>query len=150
MDVGYFDGAVEPTNPGGTGGWGYHIHDSNGVVLLEDCGIMKAHSKLSNNVAEYVAAIRCVEGYVKLKRPGPVIVRGDSMMVVKQMLGEWRIKRGFYVPFAYKLRKMCEDPLVSVLDIRFQWVPREKNGLADDLSKRKLQEAGVQLTDWRA
>jgi len=70
-----------------------------------------------------------------------IIVYGDSKLVIKQMFGRWRIKSGYYVPIA----KVCKALLKQFPNITGKWIPREQNGLADELSKAQLKGAGVKF-----
>lgn len=144
-DVAYFDGACEPTNPGGTGGWGFVIYDAAGNRLASDSGTIPARPSTTNNVAEYVAARRAIGAYTTLGRPGPLEMRGDSKLVIEQMAGRWRIKAGAYVHAARDLRQFVTDLAKVGMVVTWEWIPRERNGEADDLSKAKLREAGIAI-----
>lgn len=70
---------------------------------------------------------------------------GDSKLVIEQMNKTWQIKQGRYVPFAkrcqQKLKTLKEAGCVFVL----QWIPREQNGYADELSKGCLVKNGIEF-----
>lgn len=83
--IAYVDGAVEPVNPGGTAGWGFTIRDYSGVLLQEGYGRMAPKPEMTNNVAEYVAAGMALKTYRELGRPGPLLIRGDSKLVIMQI-----------------------------------------------------------------
>lgn len=144
--IAYVDGACEPRNPGGTGGWGFVIRDAAGVLLKEGYGRLNARPDMTNNVAEYCAAGAAVKAYKELGRSGPLLVRGDSQLVVKQMSGEWRVKQGAYVEIYHRLQR-----LLTTCDfkVHWEWVPREQNTYADDLSKRALAEIGIRPVERR-
>ena len=144
MDTAYFDGACEPKNPGGTVGWGFVIHDESGSELASGNGAIKASPRLTNNVAEYGAAIKAVLGYQRLGRPGPLMLRGDSKLVVNQMIGAWRIKDGAYAKAAHKMRDLLETVEFEVI---MEWVPREQNEEADRLSVEALEAVGIRRRD---
>lgn len=145
MITGYFDGACEPKNPNG--------HMGIGAILFDNDEIIHKHSKCikfgedgftstSNNVAEYLAFINLIEKLIELNyHERNIILYGDSKLVVEQMLGNWRIKKGIYVEHAWKAKKL----IASFKKINIQWIPREKNQLADDLSKLKMVERGVEF-----
>lgn len=146
MDHAYFDGACEPVNPGGWGGWGFAIFDANGKKLLGQYGVMHPRPGISNNVAEYAAAGAAVKGYRELGRKGPLLLMGDSQLVVCQMRGMWRTNRHkLYYPVYERITQLLEK---CAFDIRWHWIPRDKNSIADELSKRGLAEHGVEPTDW--
>jgi ribonuclease HI len=48
---------------------------------------------------------------------------------------------GFYLPIALK----CKDLLKQFPNIAGEWIPREQNSLADELSKTELKKAGVKF-----
>jgi len=132
----YFDGAVEPRNPGGIPAYG-------SVVFVDgekDVEISKIYHPepgtahlMSNNVAEYLGLISILEYLIKEElHEQKVTIYGDSKMVVNQVQGKWRIKQGIYVEFAHKARKLYSH----FTDIKVRWIPREQNKLADELSKR--------------
>lgn len=146
----YFDGACEPVNPGG--------YAAYGVVILKDKKEIYRTSEIfvpqkgreketSNNVAEYSGFIKILEWLIENKlHKQKIIVRGDSMLVLCQMLMDdptwhkrWKIKRGFYVPLAYKALELLQ----KFPNITGHWIPREENNLADELSKAELIKAGV-------
>jgi ribonuclease HI len=79
--IGYFDGACMPTNPGGNGGWGYHI-DSVDVVTVElaqDSGVLPPGPKMTCNVAEYTATLECRRRWVALEIAAALILRAPWM-----------------------------------------------------------------------
>lgn len=133
----FIDGACGPFNPGGYMGWGWHIKTSAPVSFSDACG---QHVANSNNVAEYLALNSLLEyllanpGYTKFH----ILIKSDSQLLVKQMTGKWRIKNGLYAKEARKAAILASN--FGNHKISFQWIPREENQLADDLSKAKLQE----------
>jgi ribonuclease HI len=91
---------------------------------------------------EYLGAIAILDILEKLgMQQEPITIRGDSKLVIKQMNKEWRIKEGAYVPYA----KRCLAKSLRFPKIRFEWIPREENGLADELSKGELRKVGVKF-----
>jgi ribonuclease HI len=96
-----------------------------------------ASQRNSNNVAEYKSLIIALEwleaiGYLET----PVLVRGDSKLVIEQMSGRWKIKTGFYAAQARKAKELA----ARFKDIRYQWIPREENEKADSLSRKESPE----------
>jgi ribonuclease HI len=73
--------------------------------VFEKSDYVPAKFENSNNVAEYMAFIHTldwlIENDLKERR---IVVYGDSMLVVRQMNGEWRIKEGRYVEWAKKAK----------------------------------------------
>lgn len=139
------DAVSEPINPGGTAAFGAVVLQS-GERLWECSRTFKPQPgrehETSNNVAEYSGLIAVLEWLrEKELHRQPIIVRGDSKMVVEQMNGHWRIRKGFYVSLALRARRIAEE----FPNLTFKWIPREQNGLADELSKRELINAGVEF-----
>jgi len=132
----HFDGACQPPGSEGVAGWGFVI-DGPGLHY-EDCGLAtrpySPHS--TNNVAEYVGAIRALEQLRSVGYSGPVIVEGDSQLVVRQMTGEYEVRTEHLKAYHEWLRRLAE----GFVKVEFRWVPREENTLADALSKRAIEQ----------
>jgi ribonuclease HI len=60
-----------------------------------------------------------------------VVVKGDSMLVVKQVNGEWKTKH----PALRSLRTQAEELLARFDNSRVEWIPREENRRADELGR---------------
>lgn len=148
----YFDGCCEPINPGGTAAYGVVIY-RNEKRMFEESKIFipqKGHEReTSNNVAEYHGFLRILNYLLEKKLQNEhITIYGDSMLVLCQMLMNdptwnvrWKIKKGFYVPIALEAKKL----LTKFTNISGQWIHREENSLADELSKRELIRAGIQF-----
>ena len=149
----YFDGCCEPTNPGGTAAFGAVIFKDGERIW--DCSrifrpIPGREKETSNNVAEYSGFIAILEYLIEhgLQRES-ILIRGDSNLVIQQMFGtrygdyvkKWRIKAGLYVPVAHKAGKL----LGQFPRTKGQWIPREENSIADELSKCELIQAGIEF-----
>jgi len=125
----YFDGYCE-TNPGVFGGYG--------VVIKKDNEIVKTISQtftgenISNNVAEYKGLFAGLD-YLLAEglQDNDVSIYGDSMLVINQMSGTWRIKKGLYKNIA----KQTKELVKKFSNIEFSWIPREQNTEADSLSR---------------
>ena len=94
---------------------------------------------MSNNVAEYAALIAGLQALIDRQRTDcRVVVQGDSMLVIKQMQGEWRVR----APHISLLHDRAQELAGRFRAIEFRWVPREENLDADELSRRAYQRAG--------
>jgi probable phosphoglycerate mutase len=134
MIVTYYDGCCEPRNPGGNTGFGAVI-SKDGIELKRLSMYSPAHPQNSNNVAEYKGLTCALEwllenGFEKQK----TIFYGDNMMTVRQMNGQWKAKSGMYIPHYLKARDIGK----RFNNLKFIWIPREENGVADELSKAQL------------
>jgi ribonuclease HI len=128
-----FDGACWP-NPGGRASWGVVVKNSAREVVMEAHGVVGFGPGMSNNVAEYVAALRALQAIQDLAAPGwKVLLRGDSQIVINK-LGSSKVSKGL-------CRRACQDAqsLFQTLKdkgflIDLKWVPREENAEADALT----------------
>lgn len=149
----YCDGACESVNPGGfgTAAWCVDGAPEHGVLRLGRFWKMENGSKImmSNNIAEYMAVEGALLHADKTKKlrtlldhNKDVIVRTDSMLVVKQLLGEWRCN----APYLDELRRRCLGLIASLRAdgsvVTFEWVPREQNARADALSRSIYEDPG--------
>lgn len=131
MIVAYIDGGARG-NPG-PAGFGVRIESPDGTVLEEFHG---AIGIATNNVAEYnglLAALRwAVDHDVRDLR-----IRSDSELLVKQMLGEYKVKHPGLQPLAAQARLL----LMRLGRVVFEHVRREQNAEADRLSNLAMDEA---------
>jgi len=95
----WFDGACEPVNPGGTATFGAVIKDKEGTVLSKAHGLVGKGSGMSNNVAEYAGVFHILK-YLVSRPPGRVTIHGDSNLVINQLNGKWRVRKGLYLSIA--------------------------------------------------
>ena len=137
----WYDGCCEPVNPGGHAAAGVVIK-KGGSILWQESRYIGSGPQMSNNVAEYSGIVTALEYLLGAGLAHfPVVMRGDSMLSVRQMCGEWRVNGGLYLPYYRKAQEMAR----SFPKISFVWVPREQNAEADTLSKRVLKEKGIRF-----
>ena len=133
----HFDGSCQPPAGGGVAGWGFVIEGPG--LHFEECGLAtrpySPHS--TNNVAEYVGAIRALEQLRSIGYAGEVVVEGDSQLVIRQMNGEYEVRAEHLKAYHDWLAQLAR----SFPKVEFRWVPREENAAADALSKRAVEEA---------
>jgi len=141
----YVDGLCEPMNPGGTATYGYLIRNEAGRVIARKSGVVGKGSEMSNNVAEYAAVCEALRFLVKEKMTRMSIeIRSDSRLVVNQMKGKWKFRKGLY---AQKYSE-AKDLTARFEIITFRWIPREENEEADALSRDAYSQA-AQDSAWR-
>jgi ribonuclease HI len=140
----WFDGACEPSNPGGHASWGA-IVEVHSETVFEQHGYVGFGPTMSNNVAEYSGCIAALAEIAN--HQGDAIIFGDSKLVIEQLNGNWRTKKGLYFPYYERAKTLLEA--IRRERIHFQWIPREENTRADVLSRRALLERGVQTTGRR-
>jgi ribonuclease HI len=172
----------EPTNPGGTAGYGAVIfdHEKSPFVLkaahVMDChvapfpeekklgarvheisGMIPPAPTTSNNVAEYLAINAVMDWLIANGHQSEsAFVWGDSRLVICQLWGwpvigkgKWKIhgvdtrdeKPGLYSRYAVAAR----EKLKLLPQLSGFWIPRDKNFIADELSKAELKRAGVEF-----
>jgi ribonuclease HI len=90
----------------------------------------------TNNVAEYRALIAGLEAVVPL-HARVIHVRADSLLVIKQLRGEFRVKHANLRPLHAAARALLSQYEITDL----QHVPREENAEADALVNAALDTA---------
>ena len=127
MHYGYFDGACNP-NPGKLG-LGACIIDEKGNEISA-VSLPKGFG--TNNEAEYLSLIALLK---KAKKIGvkKLSCYGDSRLVINQLIGKYRVSEKF-LPYHNEVRLLAE----SFSFISFEWIRREDNQRADELSKQGL------------
>jgi ribonuclease HI len=91
----------------------------------------------TNNIAEYQALISGLEAVAHL-HARVIHVRADSMLVIKQLRGEWKVKHVNIKPLHAEARALLAA--YDVVDL--QHVRREKNTEADALVNQALDAEG--------
>jgi len=91
----------------------------------------------TNNVAEYEAVIAGLQAVAELGAR-VVRVRADSMLVVQQLKGTWKVKN----PNLRELRERALRQLDRFAEVDVEHVPREHNADADALVNAALDAAG--------
>ena len=143
----YFDGLCQPRNPGGIACYAF-LARRNDTIMHSEYGIVgEPFSKdATNNVAEYTALIKGLEWLTEhAAKDEPIMVYGDSKLVVSQMNGDYRIRSKRISPYyrrAISLRNAFQG-------IEIAWIPREKNNEADALTNKAYREALAQWTGRR-
>jgi len=111
------------------------------LILTVDSFVGKGEG-MSNNVAEYAAALRVFK-YLISRSPGHVIVQGDSNLVINQLNGKWRVRKGLYHSVALEARELLGRLRSLGWQVDLLWIPRTQNEECDALSKGPLADAGV-------
>jgi ribonuclease HI len=129
MIIVYFDGLCYPRNPGGVAAYGYLIH-RDGELIQRGLGVVGEGKGMTNNVAEY-EALKAAAQWIKDRGiEDRIAFKGDSLLVVKQMKGEWKVRSATSRKYVPEIRK-----LLAGRDVSFVWVNREENEEADELSR---------------
>jgi ribonuclease H / adenosylcobalamin/alpha-ribazole phosphatase len=120
-------------NPG-PAGYGAVVRDAaTAEVLAERRGALGV---ATNNVAEYRGLIAGLEA-ARDVGASAVLVRMDSKLVVEQMSGRWQVKHPALRPLASQAATLRS----GFDDVRFEWIPRERNRHADRLANEAMDSA---------
>ena len=120
-------------NPG-PAGYGAVVREAaTGEILLERYASLGI---TTNNVAEYSGLIAGLRAALELGA-AQVDVRMDSKLVIEQMSGRWQIKNPGLRPLAAEAATL----LGRFAAVTFEWIPRERNRVADALANRAMDEA---------
>jgi ribonuclease HI len=131
----HFDGACQPPSGRGIAGYGFVVDGFGRRHRESGMAVPPHHEHATNNVAEYVAAIRALEWLRAQGYRGPVEVIGDSELVVRQMQGAYRVRAAHLAPYHEHLRRLAG----GFSSVTFRAVPREENTEADALSKQAIE-----------
>ena len=133
----HFDGACQPPAGPGIATYGFTVEGAGLTSEGKGLAVAPWSPRATNNVAEYVAAIRALEWLRAQHYDGPVLMLGDSQLVIRQMQGEYAVRAEHLRPYHERLSSLTG----AFSEVRFVWVAREENSRADALSKEALAEA---------
>jgi ribonuclease HI len=110
---------------------GATIKDEQGKLIAR---ISQRIGRATNNQAEYKAVIAALEQATRLGAK-QVDVSSDSQLVVRQINGEYRVKKAALKPLYQQVKK-----LQSLLDsFTITHIPRQQNQEADNLANMALR-----------
>jgi ribonuclease HI len=124
----YFDGCSKG-NPGLSGA-GAVIY-KNGEEIWSNSYFVS--DSTTNNVAEYFGLIRGLKRAIKMNIRH-LIVKGDSQLIIKQMIGQYQVKSESMIEL-YKIAKKMEEEFEN---ISYEHVYRKYNKRADQLSNEGI------------
>jgi len=129
--VAYIDGGARG-NPG-PAGYGVRIERSDGSLVEEFC---ESIGVATNNVAEYQGLLSALEWAKRhgLKR---LHVRSDSLLLVQQMLGRYKVKHPGLQPLHARARQLAHE----IGHVTFEHIGRDINAHADRLANAAMDEA---------
>ena len=133
MIIAYIDGGARG-NPG-PAGFGVRIERADSSLVDEfhdSIGIA------TNNVAEYRGLIAALE-WARAHGETDVLVRSDSLLLVQQMLGNYKVKHAGLLPLYARARLLAHD----LGRVRYEHVRREANRHADRLANEAMDAARV-------
>ncbi|MER5933248.1 bifunctional RNase H/acid phosphatase [Streptomyces sp. NPDC002054] len=126
-------------NPGPAGYGAVVLDPVTGETLAERAEFIGI---ATNNVAEYKGLIAGLKAAKELSADASVLVRMDSKLVVEQMSGRWKIKHPDMKPLAAEAAR-----ILPASQVRYEWIPREKNKHADRLANEAM-DAGKRGKQW--
>jgi ribonuclease HI len=132
MITAHVDGGARG-NPG-PAGYGAIITDDNGQTLAE---LYAGIGISTNNVAEYRGLIAALDWAL---RHGcrQLHVKSDSELIVRQMVGAYRVKNEGLLPLYHQARELAD----RIGHVTFEHVRREHNKEADRLSNLGMDQNG--------
>ncbi len=131
MLVAYIDGGARG-NPG-PAGFGVRIEQADGTLVDEFC---ESIGTATNNVAEYRALIAALE-WAKAHDERELHVRSDSLLLVQQMRGVFKVKNAGLQPLHAKARVLAQ----AIGKVTFEHVGRALNAHADRLANTAMDDA---------
>ena len=129
--VAYIDGGARG-NPG-PAGYGVRVERPDGT-LIEECS--ESIGVATNNVAEYRGLLAALE-WARAHGHGEVQVRSDSLLLVQQMRGNYKVKHPGLQPLYAKARLLAHE----IGRVTFEHVRRELNADADRLANAAMDAA---------
>ncbi|MFC1983691.1 ribonuclease HI family protein [Chloroflexota bacterium] len=109
---------------------GVTIKDERGKLITS---ISQRIGRTTNNQAEYRAIITALEEAIRLGTK-QVNINSDSELVVKQINGQYRVKKATLKPLYQQLIQL----LGSLESFTITHIPRQQNKEADDLANQAL------------
>ena len=129
--VAYIDGGARG-NPG-PAGFGVRVERPDGSLVEE---FSESIGTATNNVAEYRGLIAALE-WAKARGERDVHVRSDSLLLVQQMLGNYKVKNAGLQTLHAKARLLAGE----IGRVTFEHVGRAKNAHADRLANAAMDAA---------
>ena len=131
-----FDGGSRG-NPGPSG-IGVVLSAEDGTPLVT---LGRFIGQATNNIAEYRGLITALEQAKKLGAT-KIIIRGDSELIIRQMLGQYKVRHPNLKPLYEQARALLREFPQS----RIEHNLREKNELADKLANLAMDRR-IDVTD---
>jgi ribonuclease HI len=131
--IAYIDGGARG-NPG-PAAFGVRIEEPDGTLVEE---FSQSIGTATNNVAEYRGLIAALE-WARAHGVRALHVRSDSLLLVQQMLGKYKVKNEGLQPLHAKARRLADD----IGRVSFEHVGRALNAHADRLANEAMDAAVV-------
>jgi ribonuclease HI len=131
--VAYIDGGARG-NPG-PAGFGVRIEQADGTLVEE---FSESIGTATNNVAEYRGLLAALD-WAKTRGLRDLHVRSDSLLLVQQMLGNYKVKNAGLQPLHATARRLAAE----IGNVSFEHVGRAKNTHADRLANAAMDAAAT-------
>ena len=118
-------------NPG-PAGYGVSVADEHGHVVDELSGFI---GTTTNNVAEYHGLLAALRYAVEKGLPN-ITIRSDSQLLIRQMLGEYKVKHPGLQPLYAEAKLLAH----KIGRVKYVHVPREHNTKADALANKAMDQ----------
>jgi len=128
--IAYIDGGARG-NPG-PAGFGVRIEQADGTLVEE---FSEAIGHATNNVAEYRGLLAALD-WAKARGCRELHVRSDSLLLVQQMLGNYKVKNAGLQPLHAKARLLAHE----IGRVTFEHVGRSFNAHADRLANAAMDQ----------
>jgi len=131
--IAYIDGGARG-NPG-PAGFGVRIERGDGSLVEE---FSQSIGVATNNVAEYRGLLEALE-WAKSNSLQALHVRSDSQLLVRQMLGQYKVKHPALQSLHTKARLLSHQ----IGRVTFEHVGRESNAHADRLANVAMDDGSA-------
>jgi probable phosphoglycerate mutase len=128
--VAYIDGGARG-NPG-PAGYGVRVEQPDGTLVEE---LSESIGVATNNVAEYRALLAALE-WARANGHRALHIRSDSLLLVQQMLGRYKVKHPGLLPLHARARLLAHE----IGHVSFEHVGRTLNAHADRLANKAMDE----------
>jgi ribonuclease HI len=129
--IAYIDGGARG-NPG-PAGFGVRIEQPDGTLVEE---FSEAIGHATNNVAEYRGLLAALD-WAKARGYRELHVRSDSLLLVQQMRGNYKVKNAGLQPLHAKARLLAHE----IGRVTFEHVGRSLNAHADRLANAAMDRS---------
>ncbi len=132
----FIDGACMERNPNGIGTYACIIRDGK-KEIYRGAGFIGKGKGMSSNVSEYRAFLDALSALeMKGLRDREIVLYTDSQVLAKQMSGEWKAVKGYYLESYLKAKEMRD----RFTNLKVEWIPREENEETDAITNQVYKD----------
>lgn len=136
------DGLCEPINPGGVAAYGWVAYRGS-QKIGEGYKVVADGPEATNNVAEYSGIIAALKWLLENNLQNEeIVIRSDSQLCIFQLLGHYKVRAARIIP----LYQEATNLLTNFNHIELEWVRREENEEADELSRKAKERKEIKDT----